>query len=71
MRPGPGITVAELEAGYRAIATDKEHEREAHEWIAAMISDVVDEPGWATARQTYPTDKAWRWSSARSGSSPA
>jgi hypothetical protein len=33
-----------LEAEYRAMAADEEHEREALEWIEGVVSDVADEP---------------------------
>jgi hypothetical protein len=34
-----------LEEGYRAIAADEEHEREAMEWIGGVVAHVADEPG--------------------------
>jgi predicted CopG family antitoxin len=34
----------DLEAGYRAMAADEEHEREAMEWIEGVVGDVADEP---------------------------
>jgi hypothetical protein len=33
-----------LEEGYRAMAADEEHEREATEWIEGVVADVADEP---------------------------
>lgn len=34
-------TDAELEAGYRAMAEDEEHEREALEWSEALAGDGI------------------------------
>lgn len=34
-------TDAELEAGYRAMAADEEHEREALEWSEALTGDGI------------------------------
>lgn len=34
----------DLEAGYRAMAADKEQEREAREWLEGTAGDVGDEP---------------------------
>ncbi len=31
-----------LEEGYREMATDMEHEREAEEWCDALIGDVAE-----------------------------
>lgn len=41
----PHVTQQDLDAGYRAMAEDEEHEREAMEWIEAVIGDVADEHG--------------------------
>ena len=40
----PHVTYQDLDEGYRAMAEDEEHEREAIEWIEAVIGDVADEP---------------------------
>jgi hypothetical protein len=34
-----------LEEGYRAMAVDEEHERQATTWIENLAPDVADEPG--------------------------
>jgi ribosomal protein L12E/L44/L45/RPP1/RPP2 len=39
----PAYTQAELEAGYRAMASDEEYEREAQEWINGLIGDIDDD----------------------------
>jgi predicted CopG family antitoxin len=39
----PHVTHRDLEAGYRAMAADEEHEVEALEWIEAVIGDIADE----------------------------
>jgi hypothetical protein len=39
----PAWTEAELEAGYRAMASDAERETEARQWCEALIGDSVDE----------------------------
>jgi hypothetical protein len=39
----PHVMNRDLEAGYRAMAADEEHEREALEWIEGVIGDVADE----------------------------
>ena len=39
----PHVLDAELEAGYRQMATDEEREAEALEWAEATIGDVSDE----------------------------
>jgi hypothetical protein len=41
----PHVVQGALEQGYRAIAADAEHEREAMEWIEGLAADVADEPG--------------------------
>ena len=40
----PYVTNQDLEAGYRAMAADEEHEQEALEWSEALVGDVADEP---------------------------
>ena len=35
-------TPADLEAGYRAMAADEEHEREAHEWSEGLIGESLE-----------------------------
>lgn len=32
-----------MEEGYKAMAADKEHEKEAHEWIEANVGDGLEE----------------------------
>jgi predicted CopG family antitoxin len=39
----PHVLHTELEAGYRQMAQDEEHEAEALEWAEATIGDVSDE----------------------------
>ena len=39
----PHVLEADLEAGYRAMAADKEYEAEALEWSEALIGDIDDE----------------------------
>jgi predicted CopG family antitoxin len=41
----PHVIQNALEEGYRAMAADEEHEREAMEWIEGVVADVADEPG--------------------------
>jgi siroheme synthase (precorrin-2 oxidase/ferrochelatase) len=41
----PHVVDEALEEGYRAMAADEEHEREAIEWIEGVVADVADEPG--------------------------
>jgi len=41
----PHVIQDALEEGYRAMAADEEHEREAMEWIEGVVADVADEPG--------------------------
>jgi hypothetical protein len=41
----PHVVSDALEQGYRAMAADAEHERQATEWIEGVIADVADEPG--------------------------
>jgi predicted CopG family antitoxin len=38
----PHVIGADLEDGYRAMATDEEREAEALEWTEALIGDVAD-----------------------------
>jgi hypothetical protein len=40
----PHVVEDALEEGYRAMAADEEHEREAMEWIEGVVGDVADEP---------------------------
>jgi hypothetical protein len=40
----PHVVPEDLEEGYRAMAADEEHEREALEWIEGVVADVGDEP---------------------------
>ncbi len=39
----PHVVEADLEAGYRAMAEDKDREAEAVEWSEALIGDITDE----------------------------
>jgi len=39
----PHVLQAEMEAGYREMAADAVHEREALEWIEGVASDIEDE----------------------------
>jgi predicted CopG family antitoxin len=39
----PHVLQADLEAGYRAMAADAGHEREALEWIEGVVGDIEDE----------------------------
>ena len=41
----PHVVQSDLEAGYRAMAADEAHEREAMEWIEGIVADIADEPG--------------------------
>jgi hypothetical protein len=41
----PYVTEEDVAAAYRAMATDEEREREAHEWSEALIGDVDDATG--------------------------
>ncbi len=38
----PHVVEADLEAGYRAMAADEEHEREAAAWIEGTLGDIDD-----------------------------
>ena len=38
----PPLSAAALEAGYKAMAADADHEREAQEWCNALIGDCAD-----------------------------
>ncbi|HZR97444.1 MAG TPA: addiction module antitoxin [Chloroflexota bacterium] len=40
------VTDEELEAGYRAMAADEEHEREALEWIEFAPEDALNHSEW-------------------------
>jgi predicted CopG family antitoxin len=37
----PHVTGRDLEAAYRAMAADEEHEREAAEWVEGLIGDIA------------------------------
>jgi len=39
----PHVVQDALEEGYREMAADEEHEREAMEWIEGVVSDVADQ----------------------------
>ncbi len=39
----PLVVSPEIEAGYRAMAADREHEAEAAEWLEGMAEDLADE----------------------------
>ncbi len=41
----PHVMEQDLEAAYREMAMDEEHENEALEWAEAMIGDVDGQPG--------------------------
>jgi hypothetical protein len=41
----PHVVDEDLEEGYRAMAADEAHEREAMEWIEGVVGDVADDPG--------------------------
>ena len=40
----PHVVVDALEEGYRAMAADEEHEREATEWIEGLGGDLAARP---------------------------
>ena len=40
----PHVVDEDLEEGYRAMAADEAHEREAMEWIEGVVGDVADDP---------------------------
>lgn len=40
----PHVLGPSLETGYAAMAADADREREAEEWIEALIGDAVEEP---------------------------
>jgi hypothetical protein len=40
----PHVLDEGLEEGYRAMAADEAHEREALEWIEGVVGDVADDP---------------------------
>ena len=42
-RVRPRLTEEEMIAGYKAMAADKEREKEAQEWCEGLISDSSDE----------------------------
>ncbi|MFZ2007479.1 MAG: hypothetical protein WB697_21015 [Stellaceae bacterium] len=39
----PHVIRQDLEAGYQAMAADEEYEREATEWVEALVADIADE----------------------------
>ena len=39
----PYVVSEEIEAAYRAMTADREHETEAEEWAEGIISDIADE----------------------------
>ena len=39
----PHVIHQDLEAGYRAMVADEEYEREAAEWVEALVGDIADE----------------------------
>jgi predicted CopG family antitoxin len=41
----PHVLRDDLAEGYRAMAADKEREREAMDWVENMVGDVADDPG--------------------------
>jgi len=41
----PHVMVQDLIEGFRAMAADEEHEREAQEWVENLAGDVADECG--------------------------
>lgn len=42
----PRIVAADLEAGYKAMAEDKEYEAQAKEWIEGTVSEIDEENVW-------------------------
>jgi hypothetical protein len=41
----PHVVQDALESGYREMAVDEEHEREAMKWIDNLVADVADDRG--------------------------
>ena len=41
----PQVMELDLEANYRDMAKDEEHEKEALEWVEAMVGDIDGQPG--------------------------
>lgn len=41
----PFVVSDEIEAAYRAMAADQEHEREAEEWIEGVVGDSAHKEG--------------------------
>lgn len=41
---GPHLLQRDLAEGYKAMAADEEHEREATEWVENLTGDIADEP---------------------------
>lgn len=40
----PHVMEQDLEANYREMAKDEEHEKEALEWVEAMVGDIDGQP---------------------------
>jgi hypothetical protein len=40
----PHVTRGDLVKGYEAMAADEARERDATEWVEALVGDVADEP---------------------------
>lgn len=45
----------DLEAGYRAMAADEQHEREAQEWTEGILEPVVGDNNWS-----FKIPKSWQ-----------
>lgn len=41
----PHVLQRDLSEGYRAMAADKDREREASEWVENLTGDIAHEPG--------------------------
>ena len=41
----PQVMELDLEANYRDMAKDEEHEKEALEWVEATVGDIDGQPG--------------------------
>ena len=41
----PYVVSEGLEEGYRAMAADEAHERDALDWVEGVVGDVADDPG--------------------------
>jgi hypothetical protein len=46
----PDVTIDALEAGYRAMAADEEHEREAMEWVGLWSPTFAMTPATSGSR---------------------